>query len=149
MIYLGSDHAGFKLKKSIVEWLSKKKIVFQDLGVSSETKKVDYPDYAFAVGRKVTEKKALGILVCGTGAGVCIAANKVKGVRAVLVYSNQEAKNAKIHNNANVLCFNAYKTKPKNAFGMINAWLDAKFDSSERRVKRLKKISRFESKWLK
>lgn len=144
-LIIASDHAGFKLKNSIRKRLKKEGFEVDDLGAKNDVEKVDFPDYAFALGKKVVAENTRGVLVCGTGAGVCIAANKVKGVRAVLVYSEQEAADAMVHNNANVLCFNGYRTKPGKAMKMIHAWLNATFDASERRLRRLQKISDFEN----
>ena len=102
-IFISSDHAGFKLKESIKIYLEKKKINFQDFGPSNENS-VDYPDYAHKVARKVnSSKKNIGILVCGSGTGMNIAANKHKNVRAAQCFNEKSTKLSRLHNDANII----------------------------------------------
>ncbi|MEK7211226.1 MAG: RpiB/LacA/LacB family sugar-phosphate isomerase, partial [Patescibacteria group bacterium] len=112
MIYLGSDHAGFKLKTEMAKYLESAGYAFEDLGAKKINLKDDYPDYAFRVGEKVAEMEGLGILFCGSAEGVCIAANKVEGVRAVNPGSVKLAKLSREHNDANVLCLSGWHTSP-------------------------------------
>src|SRR3989344_4708450 len=101
-IIIGSDHAGFKLKGEINKFLDKHLIMYEDIGTFGGNKNDDYPDYAFEVAEKVAKNKnAKGILVCGTGTGMAIAANKVKGIRAAFVYDNYSAKMARNDNDTN------------------------------------------------
>ena len=92
MIYLGADHAGYELKEFLKKHLDKKKLKYKDLGALKKVQGDDYPDYAFKVAKKVAKEKAKGILVCGTGVGVCMAANRIKGARAALVHDAKYAK---------------------------------------------------------
>ena len=102
-VILASDHAGLRLKEKIKKYLARKKIEYEDMGTNS-FKSVDYPDYAFKVAEKVAKNNhTRGILVCGTGTGMTIAANKVKGIRAVAAYDAYSAKMSRIDNDTNVL----------------------------------------------
>ncbi|OYT32752.1 ribose 5-phosphate isomerase B [Candidatus Woesearchaeota archaeon] len=139
-IYVGSDHAGFELKEHIKRFLRKKKFVVEDFGALSFNKDDDYPDFAKRVAEGVSKDKVKGILVCGTGVGACIVANKFKGVRAALVFDEESAKLSRQHNDANVLCLGAWKTSPKKAEKIVTAWLKTKFLKKPRFVRRLKKI---------
>lgn len=144
MLYLGSDHAGFALKEQIKVFLKSEKIAFEDLGVHSE-ESVDYPDYAEKVGKKVVQNaKNRGILVCGTGIGISIAANKVTGIRAALIYDDFSAKAASEHNDANIACFGGRTQKPAKVKRWIRIWLQTPNSSEERHRRRVKKISAIE-----
>lgn len=145
-IYVGSDHAGFKLKEQIKEFLRKKKYVVEDFGALSFNKEDDYPDFAVKVAENVSKDNVKGILFCGTGIGVCIVANKFKGVRAALVFDEESAKLSRQHDDANILCLSGWKTSPKKAEKIISAWIRAKFSKKPRFVRRLKKI-RVLGKW--
>src|SRR3989344_9415461 len=104
VIYIGADHAGFKLKEKLKRYFDNWGIKYVDLGGKGEEGD-DYPDYAFKVAERVArDKNSKGILICGTGTGMVIAANKIKGVRAAVAYDNYSAKMAREHNDANVLC---------------------------------------------
>ncbi|MCW5822297.1 MAG: ribose 5-phosphate isomerase B [Cyanobacteria bacterium TGS_CYA1] len=138
-IALGSDHAGFKTKEMIKSVLDQMSIPYEDMGTNS-TESCDYPDYAHAVGNAVANNQdQLGILACGSGIGVCIAANKVKGVRAALVFNEEMAKLSKQHNNANVLCLGERTTDAKTIPGIVKAWLATEFEGG-RHQKRVEKI---------
>lgn len=138
MIYLASDHAGFRLKEKIKKFLDKKKISFEDLGPLSFDKNDDYPDYALKATRKIKGTNNKGVLICGTGQGMCIAANKVKGIRAVSVWNVKTARHAKEHLNANIICLAGFFGE---AFAeeMIIAWSNSKFQGG-RHLRRLKKL---------
>ena len=102
-IFISSDHAGYQLKEIVKSYLSKKKITFQDLGPESDTK-VDYPDYAHKVAKKVKmSKNNVGILICGSGMGMNIAANKHKNVRAAQCFNLKSTKLSRLHNDANII----------------------------------------------
>ena len=138
-IALGADHAGFELKNKIKEHLQQQGISVRDEGTSSP-ESVDYPDYARAVAHDVSEQRAdLGILVCGSGIGMAIAANKVDGVRAANVSTEYEAQMSREHNNANVLTLGARILDEKAAFGIVDKWLATNFAGGrhERRVEKI------------
>ena len=126
-IFISSDHAGFKLKESIKEYLLSKKIKFEDLGPKNDSS-VDYPDYAHKVARKVKLNNSnVGILVCGSGTGMNIAANKHKNIRAALCYSVKNAKLSRLHNDANVITLGERLISKNLAFKFINTFLNTKF----------------------
>jgi len=138
-IIIASDHAGFNLKKAIIKKYSKK-INFKDLGTNSSIKSVNYPDYAHKVCLKVVKNKLnIGVLVCGSGMGMAMAANKHKNIRAALCYSIKNAKLSRLHNDANVITLGSRFTNNKTAFNCLNAFLNTKFEGG-RHKKRLKKI---------
>ncbi len=148
-VYLGADHAGFELKEKIKKHLDKKGISYEDVGTFSE-ESVDYPDYAVKVGEKVGEhKNSVGVLVCGTGAGMCIAANKVKGVRAAVVYDEFSAKMSREHNNANVICLRGRGFSDEENLKLLDIWLNEQFSSEERHKRRVRKIRDYENRVLK
>ena len=138
-IAIASDHAGFQLKGSLTKWITELGHEVLDLGPSDETS-VDYPDYAYKLGYAVTDGKAdRGILLCGTGIGMCIAANKVDGIIAANVHDTFTARMAAQHNNANVICIGARVTGQSVAEEMVKTWLDTQFEGGrhERRVNKL------------
>lgn len=144
MIYLGADYAGYKLKQAIKLYLDKKKVKYHDFGTFSDKNKNDFPEFAWPVAKKVARsRKDLGILICGTGFGMCIAANRFKRVRATLVYGLKEARYAKTHDNANILCLAAWSTRKQEALKIINTWLKTPFQALARRVRRFNKIDRW------
>jgi ribose 5-phosphate isomerase B len=138
-IAIGSDHAGFKLKNELLVYLLEKGLELQDFGPDSADS-VDYPDYAHKVAESVsTGENDLGILICGSGNGVCITANKHKGIRAALAWEEEIAALARQHNNANVLCVPARFVSKAKAFKIVDAWLDATFEGG-RHQNRVSKI---------
>lgn len=144
-IAIGADHRGFALKNSLKRWLEGKGYKLIDAGTNDPTS-TDYPDYALAVGSLVGSGEAeLGILICGTGIGMCIAANKVKGVRAARVCSEKDAQMARRHNNANVLCFGAEIVNEALARRMVTEWMQNEFEGG-RHERRVEKITAFENK---
>ena len=138
-IFLSSDHAGYKLKELIKLHLDKKKINYTDLGpFNSES--VDYPDYAHKVAKKVkTDKKHIGILVCGSGMGMNIAANRHKNIRAAQCYNSKSTKLSRLHNNANIITLGSRLLTKKNALNCVSVFLNTKFEGG-RHAKRIKKI---------
>ena len=148
-VAIGSDHAGYLMKENIKKHLESKNIEVVDLGAQSE-ESVDYPEFGKKVGEAVTsEPYDFGVVVCGTGIGISIAANKVKGVRAALVYDTNTARLAKEHNKANILAIGGRTTTFEDANDIIDAYMDAKFE--ERHQKRIDIISNLEEekKWAK
>ena len=138
-IFISSDHAGFKLKESIKEYLLSKKIKFEDLGPKNDSS-VDYPDYAHKVARRVKLNKSnVGILVCGSGTGMNIAANKHKNVRAAQCFNLKSTKLSRLHNDANIITLGSRLISKKNALKFISIFLNTKFDGG-RHLKRVKKI---------
>lgn len=142
-IALGADHAGYELKNQIKQHLQQQGMELRDEGTSSP-ESVDYPDYARAVAHDVSEHRAdLGILVCGSGIGMAIAANKVDGIRAANVSSEYEAQMSREHNNANVLALGARILKPEEALGIVDTWLATAF-AGGRHERRVEKITAME-----
>ncbi|MDB6022955.1 MAG: glyA [Pedosphaera sp.] len=140
---LGADHAGFELKEILKMHLVGEGISLVDMGTYS-TAAADYPDYALAVGQSVLGQKAeLGILICSTGVGICMAANKVPGIRAAQVFSESMAILARQHNNANVICLGGKITPPELAIKIVDAFLNAHFEGGrhERRINKMEKIA--------
>lgn len=146
-IAIGSDHAGFELKEKLRRALRplRRKIVITDIGTTSADS-VDYPDFAVKVARQVATKKAdFGILVCGSGIGMAIAANKVGGVRAAVCRDQIDAKLARKHGDANVLCLGGRRTSPKKAVEMAKIFLSTRFTGG-RHKRRINKIRLMEKK---
>ena len=134
-IFIASDHAGYKLKNSIISKL--KKII--DLGPKS-TESVDYPDFAKKLSKKVASNKgSFGILICGSGMGMAIAANKTKNIRAALCYSAKNTKLSRLHNNSNVITLGSRLTKKNSALKLIDVFFKTKFEGG-RHLRRVKKI---------
>lgn len=144
MIALGADHAGYELKEVIKAHLQEKGIEIEDLGTYN-TDSVDYPDYAYAVAQEVTSKKAeYGILCCGTGIGISIAANKVKGIRAALCSDEFSAEMTRRHNDANIICFGGRVIKPELAVKLVDIFLSTPFEG-DKHLRRINKIADIEN----
>ena len=138
-IFISSDHAGFKLKEAIKFHLSNKKISFQDMGPDNDNR-VDYPDFAHKVARKVkTNKNNVGILVCGSGMGMNIAANRHKNIRAAQCFNLKSTKLSRLHNDANIITLGSRLLSKKLALSCVIAFLNTKFEGG-RHLKRIKKI---------
>tara|TARA_B100000674_G_scaffold415287_1_gene364468 strand:- start:148 stop:585 length:438 start_codon:yes stop_codon:yes gene_type:complete len=138
-ICISSDHAGYKIKEYIKTLLYKNKISLIDLGPHND-KSVDYPDYAKKVAKRIKGKKSdFGILVCGSGTGMSISANKIKGVRAAVCYNKTSTYLCRSHNNANILCIGARLTKKNNIGKIVSVFLKTKFEGG-RHQRRIKKI---------
>jgi len=138
-IFISSDHAGFKLKEEIKSHLLKKKLSFQDLGPFNDDR-VDYPDYAHKVARKVKANKSnVGILVCGSGMGMNIAANRHKNIRAAQCFNLKSTKLSRLHNDANIITLGSRLLTKKLAINCVNTFLNTKFEGG-RHLKRIKKI---------
>ncbi len=146
-IAIGSDHAGYRLKEQLRDSIAARQIDVRDLGPPSLDPSDDYPDYASAVAASVQAGTAdLGIVICSTGVGSCIAANKLPGVRAALVHDIFSARMSRLHNDANVLCLGADVVAPKLAEEILAAWLSASFSGEQRHRRRLDKIARLEAR---
>lgn len=143
-VAIGSDHRGFKLKEFLKEKL-KEKLEIIDVGTHSE-ESVDYPDFAFKVGELVTRGEAnFGVLICFTGIGMSIAANKVKGIRAALVTDENFAKLSRMHNNANIICLQGGFVKDEDALKFVEIFLATEFEGG-RHKRRVGKILNYERK---
>ena len=137
-IYIASDHAGFKLKKLIIsEYFLKKGFRLEDLGPESDNS-VDYPKFAKKLCKKINTK-SMGVLICGTGIGVSISANRFKHIRASLCHNVQTAKLTRKHNNSNVICLQGRPFVKKNIFAMLNAYFKTEFDGG-RHLRRIKQL---------
>ncbi len=144
-IYLGSDHAGYELKNQLVEHLKVTGKDAVDLGVFTDVNKVDYPDIAREVAEKVKENKdALGVLVCGTGIGVAIAANKIKGIRAANIHDLETARMAHAHNDANIITLGGRLLDLPTAASMLDVFLDTAYEGG-RHDQRIAKITALEN----
>ncbi len=138
-IFISSDHAGFNLKEIIKKFLLKKKLKFYDLGPYNNNK-VDYPDFAHKVAKKVKIKRNhVGILVCGSGMGMNMTANRHKNIRAAQCFNLKSAKLARLHNDANIITLGSRLLTKKNALNCVSIFLNTKFEGGRHR-KRLKKI---------
>ncbi|MDC2987312.1 ribose 5-phosphate isomerase B [Candidatus Pelagibacter bacterium] len=138
-ICIASDHAGYKLKESIKDHLIKRYISIFDMG-PYENKSVDYPDYAKKLAKRVKAKKSdIGILVCGSGTGMAISANKIKGIRAAVCYNTKSTRLSRQHNNANIIALGARLTKKSLSLKLVETFLKTSFEGG-RHLKRIKKI---------
>ena len=137
-IFIASDHAGYNLKNSIISNFSKS-LKIRDLGPKKKDS-VDYPDFAKKLSKKVASKKgSFGILICGSGMGMSMSANKTKNIRAALCYSLKNTKLSRLHNNANIITLGERLISKKTAFNLINIFLSTKFEGG-RHLRRVKKI---------
>src|SRR3989338_972075 len=149
MIYLGADHRGFELKEKAKQWLTELGYQFKDCGAFEYNKGDDYPDFAKAVAEEVvgtagdTENNR-GILFCGSGIGVCIAANKIKGVRAGTATSSKQIKAAVSDEDLNIVAISSDYTDEKTAKNVIKTFLETKFSGEERHIRRINKINNLE-----
>lgn len=141
-IAIGSDHAGYLLKETIKEYLKgKKDIEFKDYG-TFKMDSCNYPEYGYKVGQVISSGEFdLGILICGTGIGMCITANKMKGVRAALVHDKETAQLSRLHNDANVLCLGGKVVKDEDVAEIIDTWFNTSFEGG-RHQKRINIISK-------
>lgn len=138
-ICIASDHAGYKIKEHIKNYLVRNKTSIIDLGPLNDNS-VDYPDFAKKVGNRVKLKKSeIGILVCGSGTGMAISANKIRGIRAAVGYNIKSTYLSRLHNNANILCLGSRLIKKKNIYQILNIFLQTRFEGG-RHLRRVKKI---------
>ena len=138
-IFISSDHAGYKLKEAIKIYLNKKELSYTDLGTKNENT-VDYPDFAHNLAKKVkVSKNNIGILVCGSGTGMNIAANKHKNIRAAQCFNLRSTKLSRLHNDANIITLGSRLLTKKNALNCVSIFLKTKFEGG-RHKKRIKKI---------
>lgn len=140
-IALGSDHAGFKLKENVKDYLKGEGHEVLDVGCDNE-ERCDYPDYAAQVAKTVSQGKAeCGVLVCGSGIGMCMSANKMKGIRAAVLRTEADARLSREHNDANVACLGSRITKPDDAQKLLDTFLNTSFEGG-RHIARLAKVEK-------
>ena len=138
-VCIASDHAGFKLKNNIKDFLIEKNISIIDLGPLND-ESVDYPDYAKKISNRVKSKKSdIGILVCGSGTGMAISANKIKGIRAAVCYNLKSTRLSRQHNDANIISIGSRLTKMSTALQLVSIFLGTKFEGG-RHLRRVRKI---------
>ena len=139
-IAIASDHGGYELKNEIINYLKEKLYIYKDFGCY-DSKPVNYPDYALKVGKAIVNNEyQFGILICGTGIGMSIAANKIKGIRASLCHDTFSARMAKEHNNANILTMGGRVMGKGLAREIVKVWLMTEFSKESRHIVRLQKV---------
>ena len=142
ILAIGTDHRGFELKEKLKKYFEDNNFIVKDFGTNS-TESVDYPDFGKAVGESVAKKESdFGIALCGSGIGICIAADKVKGVRAVNANTEQLAEMARKHNNANVICIGSDFIDFDTAVKFIRIFIQTKFDGGERHERRIEELDK-------
>lgn len=144
-IFIGSDHGGYNLKSIIMDFLKENNYDFEDVGTYS-TASCDYPQIAETVSKKVLENSSKGILVCGTGIGMSIAANKFKGIRAALCSDTFSARMTREHNDSNILCLGERTVGAGLALDIVKIWLETEFSNGERHANRIKLIKELEER---
>ena len=146
MIYIGADHRGWALKAKLCEWLAGRKYEFEDMGAYEHDMDDDYVDYAIAVAEKVAQnpENTRGIVLCGSGVGADIAANKVEGVRCGLGWEMDQVFAARKDDNINVLALAADNIEEEKAMKLVEGFLDTEFVRSEKYLRRVEKIKRYE-----
>ncbi|KKS78956.1 MAG: Ribose-5-phosphate isomerase [Candidatus Beckwithbacteria bacterium GW2011_GWA2_43_10] len=145
-VYLGADHRGFKLKEKIKAWLKERKINFEDKGAYQYDKNDDYPDFGSQVGQKVSEAGGKGIVVCGSGVGISLAAGKFKGVRAMIGFNVSQVKHGVEFDHANVLSLPADHINLKLAKKMVKVFLETNRGRQVRNLRRVNKIKQIEER---
>jgi ribose 5-phosphate isomerase B len=144
-IAIGADHAGYEYKKAIISYLQEKEYDIMDFGTDT-IEATDYPDFAVLVAKAVSMEKAVfGILICGTGIGMSIAANKVKGVRAAVVSSRFTAESSKTHNHANVITFGSRVNTIEEVLEFLDIFMSTECSPEQRHVDRVEKIGKYEA----
>lgn len=144
-IYIGADHAGWELKEALEGHLKGKKFKVVDIGNENLVNDDDYPDFGYAVAKRVaTEEGSHGIVICGNAQGICIVANKVKGVRAATGFNEEVAASSRTDDNSNILCLPGRHINKKEAIQIVDTWLTTEFSGAERHIRRLKKVEEIE-----
>lgn len=140
MVFIGADHRGFELKEKLKSYLGDLGYQVEDKGNKEQDNNDDYPDFGILVGEKVVENGGMGIVICGSGVGISIAANKLKGVRCALVWRADVAKQAREHLDANVLAIPSDFVNFEEACVLVKTFLETKFSGEERHIRRIKKL---------
>lgn len=144
MFYIAADHAGHHLKKDLEQLFKNQNLEFEDLGAKTYDEKDDFVDFAVPLAKKVVETGNKGVLICGSGHGMCMAANKINGVRAIVGYSISGAELGRKHNDANILCLAGRVVTKDHALAIIKTFLNTSFSAEERFVRRNEKIAELE-----
>lgn len=145
-IFIGTDHAGFELKEKLKKHLKTQEHEIVDCGAHTYQKTDDYPDFIAEAAKEVSKNTdALGVVLGYSGAGECIVANKINGIRAFLAVSEENVRLAKAHNNANIISFGAHFTDEKTAVKLLNLFLSTPFSAEERHKRRINKITKLEN----
>ncbi len=146
MIYLGADHGGYQLKEKIKKWLLEWGYEFEDCGNEKMEPEDDYPEFAFKVAESVKRKAgSRGILACRSAAGMVVAANKVRGIRAVAVFDEESARHSRKNNDANIVALSGEWLSDEKAKEVLKIWLTTEFSGEERHVRRIKAIEKYEA----
>lgn len=146
MIYIAADHRGFRLKEDLKKWLETELYEFRDLGATEYNRDDDYPEIAIKLGETVAKEQGRGILVCGSGAGASIAANKVDGIRAGLCTNTKQVAAARNDDNINVLCLSSDWVSAEDNQKITETFLKTLFSSEERHIRRINQIKDYETK---
>ncbi len=146
MLYIGADHRGFKLKESLKNYLQELNVLFTDVGAAAYDSNDDYADFALIVAKKVAEdpENNRGILICGSGVGVDVTANKIKGIRSALIYEPAQAQVSRNDDNTNVLSLASDFVHEEKAREIVKVWLETPYAKLERYERRLNKIKQLE-----
>jgi len=145
MLYIGSDHGGFRLKERIGQFLREKEVLISDVGAEKYEARDDYVDFAVKLAERVAREAASGILICRSGVGMAIVANKVKGVRAGFCFCSKQARLAVEDSNINVLCLSADLVSEEDNIKIVRTFVNSTFVAEERHVRRINKIKKYES----
>ena len=143
-IYIGADHAGFKLKEELKKFLENLGYNVKDMGAYKYNKEDDYPDFIIPVAKAVAKNSdSRGIVIGGSGQGEAMAANRIRGVRAALIYDKYSVKMSREHNDANIISWGARTLSSRKAKKLVKLWLETSFSNGERHIRRIKKIEDF------
>lgn len=145
MLYIASDHAGFEMKEMLKKHLENREEWFTDFGPTELVSEDDYPDYAALIAKEIQGHDGRGILLCGNAIGVCMTANKFKGIRAGIGYSEYAAQTQREDDDTNVLCLPARVLTDDDAKKILDIWLDTRFTAEARHKRRLAKVEEIES----
>ena len=144
-IFIASDHGGYALKKRLIRYMENELgLKPEDIGPFEYVETDDYPDFAVPLAKKVVDSDGRGILICRNGIGVCIAANKIKGIKAGIGYNISVAESMRKHDNANVICFGSDNVSEDFSLVILKRWLETDFSNDERHIRRLKKVEELE-----
>jgi ribose 5-phosphate isomerase B len=146
-IYIGADHRGFEFKEQLKKWLAEQGYQVVDCGNTAYNPEDDFPDFAFAVAERVAmDKDSRGIIACGSGAGINMAANEVRGIRASTAINVDEVRHAREHDDMNVLALSADYQTPEEMIEIVEVFLSATFQPSEKFIRRINKIEQYQPK---
>jgi len=143
-LFLGADHAGFELKEAVKKMLERERREFEDLGAHDFDVDDDYPDFAKAVCEKIQKEGGKGILICGTGQGMAITANKFPGIRASVCWNEKTIEVAAEHNKANIICLGGKILSKSEGMKLVKLWIKSEFTNEPRHIRRIKKIEAIE-----